>query len=161
MNSSEAITTRKKCDGDGERSGSPAGKRRRARRCYGFAVQAALLCCLLPAPARSQSSGESAGKNSGNYNIQQTVEFGYRDSLISGNLNNYNTFVNLNTGVRLFDYTADIRSIDHRGILFDNLSFSNFGYGGDPNNVSRLRISKNKWYEFRATYRRGQGHLEL
>jgi hypothetical protein len=47
-----------------------------------------------------------------------------------------------------------MRSINHQGIFFDNLSFSNFGYGGDPNDVSRLRIEKNKWYDFRALYRR-------
>ena len=47
-----------------------------------------------------------------------------------------------------------MRSINHQGIFFDNLSFSNFGYGGDPNDVSRLRIEKNKWYDFRAMFRR-------
>ncbi len=33
---------------------------------------------------------------------------------------------------------------------------SNFGYGGDPNDVSRLRISKNKWYDFDALFRRDE-----
>ena len=99
--------------------------------------------CLTSSRAQAQTPGESAGKNTGDYNIQQTVEFGYRDSMIGGNLANYSTFENLNSGVRLFDYTVDMRSIDHRGILFDNLSFSNFGYGGDPNIVSRLRITTN------------------
>ena len=47
-----------------------------------------------------------------------------------------------------------MRSIDHHGFLFDNLTFSNFGYGGDPNNVSRMRIEKNKWYDFRLLFRR-------
>src|SRR3984957_4611596 len=108
----------------------------------------------LPDQTRTQTADESAGKNQGNYNIQQTVEFGYRDSMIGGNLNNYDTFENLSSGVRLFDYTVDMRSINHQGIFFDNLSFSNFGYGGDPNDVSRLRIEKNKWYDFRAMYRR-------
>lgn len=109
--------------------------------------------CLTSSRAQAQTPGESAGKNTGDYNIQQTVEFGYRDSMIGGNLANYSTFENLNSGVRLFDYTVDMRSIDHRGILFDNLSFSNFGYGGDPNIVSRLRIGKNKWYDLRVLYR--------
>jgi hypothetical protein len=107
-----------------------------------------------PTTTSTQTVDESTGKTSGNYNIQQTVEFGYRDSMIGGNLNNYNTFENLNSGVRLFDYTVNMQSIDHRGFLFDDLSFSNFGYGGDPNDVSRLRMSKNKWYDFRALYRR-------
>jgi hypothetical protein len=107
-----------------------------------------------PTTTSTQTADESTGKTSGNYNIQQTVEFGYRNSMIGGNLNNYNTFEDLNSGVRLFDYTVNMRSIDHRGVLFDNLSFSNFGYGGDPNDVSRLRMSKNRWYDFRALYRR-------
>jgi hypothetical protein len=108
----------------------------------------------MPDQTVTQTADESAGKKSGNYNVQQSIEFGYRDSMIGGNLNNYNTFENLNSGFRLFDYTVSMQSVDHRGILFDNLTFSNFGYGGDPNDVSRLRIEKNKWYDFRALYRR-------
>ncbi len=34
------------------------------------------------------------------------------------------------------------------------MSFSNFGYGGDPNDVTRLRVEKNKWYDFRLLFRR-------
>ena len=74
--------------------------------------------------------------------------------MIGGNLNNYDTFENLQSGMRLFDYNMDMHSIDHRGLLFDNLTFMNSGYGGDPNNVSRLHIDKNKWYDFRAQFRR-------
>ncbi len=101
---------------------------------------------------------ETPGRNEGNYNVQQSAEFGYRDTLMNGNLNNYNTFVNLQSGVRLFDYTLNMRSLNHQGILFDTLSFVNFGYGGDPNDVSRLRIEKNKWYDFRAMYRRDKNY---
>ncbi len=38
----------------------------------------------------------------------------------------------------------------------DRLYFSNFGYGGDPNDVSRLRVSKNKWYGIDALFRKDQ-----
>ena len=78
--------------------------------------------------------------------------------MINGNLNNYNTFENLSSGVRLFDYSLNMRSMNHQGSFFDNLSFSNFGYGGDPNDVSRLRIDKNKWYDFRAMFRRDKNY---
>ena len=44
--------------------------------------------------------------------------------------------------------------MDHKGFFFDSLTFSNFGYGGDPNDVTRLRIEKNKLYDFRAMFRR-------
>src|ERR1700691_3236592 len=104
--------------------------------------------------AQDGSGDETTGVNSGNYNIQQTIEFGYRASEVNGNLDTYNTFVNLGSGVRLFDYTLNMRSLNHQGLLFDDLNFSNFGYGGDPNDVSRLHIDKNKWYDFHLLFRR-------
>ena len=65
----------------------------------------ALLLCVASAERpdadcrirRCAQDGETRprGKTSGNYNVQQTVEFGYRDSMIGGNLNNYDTFENL------------------------------------------------------------------
>jgi hypothetical protein len=117
----------------------------------------AVLSLSLSPPAAAQDppkATEPEGVNSGNYNIHQSVEFGYRNSDISGNLANYDTFVNLNSGVRLFEQSVDIRSLNHSGFLFDNLSMNSFGYGGDPNNVTRLRVGKNKWYDFRSTFRR-------
>ena len=33
--------------------------------------------------------------DSGNYNIQQTIEFGYRANEVNGNQDTYDTFVNL------------------------------------------------------------------
>src|SRR5258708_1559657 len=83
------------------------------------------------------------GINAGNCNIHQTFEFGGRATSISGNGALYNTFVNLNPGPRLLEQSFDMQSIDHHGFLFDNLSMSSFGYGGDPNDVTRLRIYKN------------------
>lgn len=110
---------------------------------------------FLSTAARAQEDAEqSKGINSGDYNIHSSVEFGYRASEINGNQNTYDTFENLNSGLRLFDYTLEMRSIDHNGFLFDNLSFTNFGYGGDPNDVTRLRVEKNKWYDFRLLFRR-------
>ncbi len=107
------------------------------------------------ASAAPQTTPQSTeGVNSGNYNIHQTIEFGYRNTDFSGNLANYNTFVNLNSGVRLFEQSLDIRSLNHAGSFFDTLSMYSFGYGGDPNDVTRLRVGKNKWYDFRGSFRR-------
>ncbi len=109
---------------------------------------------LSPAARAQENPGELKGINSGDYNVHSSVDFGYRSSNINGNMDTYNTFENLGSGVRLFDYTLEMRSLDHNGFLFDNLSFSNFGYGGDPNDVTRLRAQKNKWYDFRLLFRR-------
>ena len=116
----------------------------------------AIVVGLLIAPAaHAQDDAEaSPGVTSGDYKIHQTIEFGYRSSNINGNQDTYNTFEDLGSGVRLFDFNFQMRSIDHRGFFFDTLDFSNFGYGGDPNDVSRLRIEKNKLYDFRAVFRR-------
>jgi hypothetical protein len=114
-----------------------------------------VLSLCFSAPAAPQSPSQSTeGVNSGNYNIHQSVEFGYRNSDISGNLANYGTFVNLDSGVRLFEQSLDIRSLNHAGAFFDTFSMSSFGYGGDPNDVTRLRIGKNRWYDFRGSFRR-------
>jgi hypothetical protein len=113
-----------------------------------------------PTPAETPAPAPDTppGRTEGNYVIQQSVEAGYRDSMIGGNLSNYDTFEDYNSGMRLFDYTVDMRSVNHEGILFDTLSFSNFGYGGDPNDVSRLHIQKNKAYDFRAMFRRDKDY---
>ncbi|HVA71671.1 MAG TPA: hypothetical protein VNF02_01065 [Candidatus Limnocylindrales bacterium] len=119
-----------------------------------FLLLIALALISAPLLAQQDNSGETKGVQSGEYNVQQTIEFGYRDSMVNGNIDNYDTFENLGSGMRLFNYTLDMRSRDHKGFLFDNLTLSNFGYGGDPNDVTRLHISKNKWYEFNAMFRR-------
>jgi hypothetical protein len=113
-----------------------------------------IVTLFLSAAARAQDPEEPKGINSGGYNIQQIIELGYRSSNINGNMNTYNTFENLGSGIRLFDFELKMHALDHNGFLFDNLTFSNFGYGGDPNNVSRLRVEKNKIYDFRLLFRR-------
>jgi hypothetical protein len=115
----------------------------------------AVLSVLLAASAFAQNPPEPAeGIDSGNYNIRQTIEFGYRSTDVSGNQANYDTFVNLNSGLRLFELSLDVRSLNHTGFLFDTLSMHSFGYGGDPNDVTRLRIGKNKWYDLTGMFRR-------
>ncbi len=58
------------------------------------------------APASASESDELPGKVWGNYLVHQSVEFGYRDSMIGGNQNNYDTFENLQSGMRLFNFSV-------------------------------------------------------
>ena len=114
-----------------------------------------IVAFFLSPPARAQDdTGESKGINSGDYNIHQSIEFGYRLNEVTGNQNTYDTFENLGSGLRLFNFNFEMRSLDHHGFFFDTLSLNSFGYGGDPNDVTRLRIEKNKWYDFRMLFRR-------
>jgi hypothetical protein len=68
--------------------------------------------------------------------------------------------VNLQQGPRLLGFTTEFRSLDHHGTFFDDFFVSNFGYGGDPNDVSQIRISKNKWYSFNGMFRQDQNHWD-
>src|SRR5262249_18813507 len=104
-------------------------------------------------PPPPQPQEEDKGIDQGNYNIRQSIEFGGRITSISGDEQAYDTMVNLQQGPRLLNFTTEMRSLDHHATFFDRLFFSNFGYGGDPNVVSVLRISKNKWYSFDAMFR--------
>ncbi len=113
-----------------------------------------MLLVLIPVSRAQEGDQGPAGHVQGNYNIQQTMEVGYRQDWISGNMDTYDTFEDLGSGIRLLDYTLNMTALNHSGTLFDRLNFSNSGYGGDPNDVSRLRIAKDKWYEFSAMFRR-------
>ena len=119
---------------------------------YLFALLLAASFLSVPG-AFPQQPEEQKGLDQGNYNIKQSIEFGGRLTSVTGNEQTYDTMVNLQQGPRLLNFTTEMRSLDHRGTFLDRLYFSNFGYGGDPNVVSVLRISKNKWYMFDASFR--------
>jgi len=102
------------------------------------------------------TADKSQGETAGGYEIKQSVEFGGRVADFSGNTGMWQTFVDLDTGPRLLEYTFDMHSPEHVGTLFDDLSFTNYGYGGDPNNLSRVRVQKGKFYDLNATFRRNR-----
>ena len=119
----------------------------------GVAVNAAQKPPNVPvAPTTENNPGVEAG----GYEIKQSFEFGGRIANIGGNRGVWDTYVNLDSGPRLLEYSLDMHSASHTGLLFDDLTFNSFGYGGDPNDVSRLMMSKGKIYTFNADFRRDQ-----
>src|SRR5690348_12505029 len=119
-------------------------------RCFKSAfVFAAILLLLGAAPAFAQETTPPAAAKVAPYNVQQTVEVGFRYTNLGGNMSNYDTFENLNSGARLLDYSLEVTSPDHKGKFFDNISLYNFGYGGDPNDLTHLRVTKSRRSEER------------
>ena len=118
-----------------------------------IAVDSARKASDLP-PAIDTAHNE--GENWGTYEVRQSAEFGGRISDFTGSQAMWDTFVNLGTGPRLMEYTLDMRSPNHTGKLFDNFSLTNFGYGGEPINVSRLRFDKGSIYTFSGSFKRDQ-----
>jgi len=96
------------------------------------------------------------GETTSNWIVKQSGEFGGRITDFTGNPGTWDSMVNLGSGPRLLEYTLDMHSPTHTGLLFDDLLFSNFGYGGDPNNVSRIHALKGNTYTFNASFRRDQ-----
>lgn len=118
-----------------------------------LAIGAALLFGLPQARAQEE---EQKGVDQGNYNVKQSIEVGGRFATISGDAQAYDTFVNLQQGARLLGFTMEMNSLNHHQTWYDHFYFSNFGYGGDPNVVSRLRVAKNTWYKFDALFRKDE-----
>jgi hypothetical protein len=120
------------------------------------------LALLLPCLAGAQTQTAPEGVTWGDYNVQQSIEFGYRFSndWQKGNFRTFDNFVNLHEGPRLLENTLSMRSMSHNAPLFDNLYISTFGFGGDPNNVARVKVSKNKWYNFSSSFRRDQNFFD-
>ncbi len=116
----------------------------------------AVFLLLLPLVARAQQEEEQKGVDQRNYNIKQSIEFGGRFTNLSGDFQAYDTFVNLQQGPRLLGFTTEMRSLNHHATVLDRLYFSNFGYGGDPNMATRLRVSKNKWYNLDTLFRKDE-----
>jgi hypothetical protein len=116
---------------------------------------------LSPAPVPTASPAPAApaepdGITRGGYQIHQSIELGYRSTDVIGSGDMYDTLVNLQTGPRILDQTLTMQSVDHQGLLFDNLYLNSVGWGGDPNNYLRMRADKNKWYNLQSSFRRDQ-----
>ena len=108
----------------------------------------------------AQPTSPPEGVESGGYRIHQSIELGYRVNDTTGSGAMYNTLVNQHTGPRIFDQSLSLQSTTHESLLFDNMYVNSFGWGGEPSNALRLRLDKNKWYDFRTSFRRDQNYFD-
>ena len=108
------------------------------------AILVAILMAVLPLCVLAQDQDDQ-GRDWGGYTVRQSIELGGHIVGAEGNQQMYSTFVNLGSGPRILGQELTMQSKNHAGVLFDNLYMSSFGFGGDPENLARLRIAKNKW----------------
>lgn len=122
---------------------------------------AVLLLAALPAvlPAQQtvaptpERTGEPRGSNSGNYNIVQDWELGYRFVSSGGNSGKYRSDVNFGNGPRLLSSRLSVRSRDGHGGPFDELSLFTQGLGNDPYQSASMRLAKTRLYRYDALWR--------
>ena len=113
----------------------------------------------LPVSSQTPSKEVPEGIERGGYRIQQSVELGFRVTDLTGSAPMYDTLVNLETGPRILEQSLSMQSLNHDG-LFDSLSASSFGWGGDPSNGARLRAVKYRLFNFTASFRRIQNFFD-
>ncbi len=123
-------------------------------------VRLLLVASLLTTLAVAQGSSDADGKQWGGYQVEQSVELGYRFTDVTGSTQMYNTLLDYHEGPRLLEQTFSVRSPEHTGVLFDNLLVSSFGWGGDPENLGRVNVSKSRAYDFTFLFRRDQNSFD-
>lgn len=115
-------------------------------------TQGALEAQQVAAPTPEQV-GPARGENTGNYNITQSFEIGYRWSLVGGDLGEYRSDVNYRNGLRLLGSNFTVNSKDGHGHYFDSILLNTIGLGNDPYQAATLRIEKNGLYRYDMLWR--------
>jgi hypothetical protein len=137
---------------------------------YKFDLAVMAVCLLLmtamtaqnpPAPASPPTPPSSAdeGKEIGGFRVTQSFELGGRINEVTGSQAMYDTLLNQQTGARILDQSLTMQSLTHADI-FDTLTLNSFGWGGDPEQAARMRVSKYGWYNFSGSYQHMQNYFD-
>ena len=95
------------------------------------------------------------------YSIHQSVDLGGHIANIYGSGAMYDTLVNQQSGPRMLGETVEMRALPgNKHPLFDTLSGFSTGFGGDPNDLTRLSLSKGKLYDFTGMFRRDRQYFD-
>ena len=96
----------------------------------------------------TETVGRSRGEDTGNYNVVNSFETGYRFRSVDGNYLKYRSDVNFGNGVRLLGSDLRVNSKDGHGRLFDEIILTTQGLGNDPYQSATLRVQRNTWYRY-------------
>jgi hypothetical protein len=100
-----------------------------------------------------EQAGSPRGVNTGDYNVMESFETGYRFAIVNGSVGTYRSDVNYGDGIRLLSGNVSINSRDGHGRWFDQFVFTTTGLGNDPYQSVALRIEKNKLYRYAMLWR--------
>jgi hypothetical protein len=95
------------------------------------------------------------------YTLHESIDLGGRAANIDGSGAMYDTLVNQQSGPRIMGETFELRALPHtKNTLVDHLKGFSSGFGGDPNNVAKLDVSKGKLYDFSGLFRRDRQYFD-
>jgi hypothetical protein len=105
-------------------------------------------------PNEPRPSPPETGRTWGVYSTTSSIEVGYRFVDTDGSRARYLSEVNVRDGLRLLDYSLDMRAQSGTGLLFDFLKADINNAGGDASQYFSLRADKTRAYRFDARVRR-------
>jgi hypothetical protein len=109
-----------------------------------------------PPPATNQEPVVPDG-----YSIHQSVDMGGHMANIYGSGAMYDTLVNQQSGPRMLGQTFELRALPgKKHTLVDTVTGFTSGYGGDPNSLTKLNLSKGKLYDFSGLFRRDRQYFD-
>jgi len=97
--------------------------------------------------------GPPRGENTGDYNITDSFETGYRFALVGGDIGKYRADINYGDGIRLLGSSLSVDSKDGHGRYFDQILLNTTGLGNDPYQSAALRVQKNGLYRYDMLWR--------
>jgi hypothetical protein len=100
-----------------------------------------------------EQAGSPRGENTGDYNVTESVETGYRFAVVNGSVGTYRSDVNYGNGIRLLSGNLSVNSRDGHGRWFDQIVLTTIGLGNDPYQSVALRVEKNKLYRYDMLWR--------
>ena len=116
-----------------------------------LAAQAALgQQTVAPTP---DQAGSPRGTNTGDYNVTDSFETGYRFAVVGGSMGTYRSDVNYGNGIRLLNSNISVNSRDGHGRWFDQIVLTTIGLGNDPYQSATLHVEKNKLYRYDMLWR--------
>jgi hypothetical protein len=118
-----------------------------------FLAPAFLFAQQTVAPTTEEKVGPLRGENTGDYNIVQSWELGYRFASIGGDYGKYRSDVNYHDGFRLLSSYLTVNSKDGHGRWFDEIVLSTQGLGNDPYESATVRVQKDQWYRYDLLWR--------
>jgi hypothetical protein len=100
-----------------------------------------------------EQAGPARGENTGDYNVVESFETGYRFGVVDGSVGTYRSDVNYGNGIRLLSSNLTVNSRDSHGRWFDQIVLTTVGLGNDPYQSAALRVEKNKLYRYDLLWR--------
>lgn len=111
--------------------------------------------------AEKKPAAEPKERTLGNYTMHSNVELGGVITQKDGSDAMWATMVNEGTGLRVLNQSLELRTMNpSKTPFFDRLSTASFGFGGEPNDVSYLKMSKGKLYDFSGSFRRDRNYFD-